>query len=129
MFGLSQPYTGHFFDAEYLEFDENTKQYKIPVKIRVKPYDISSQGVSASTKQTVLTQSMNGRPVEKSTFTVQVVEYHKYKTTDKVRIINEDKKYTILKIGEGFDSINAIANLMFPNMKSNKPTILYLGDK
>jgi hypothetical protein len=126
MFNLSQPYSGNFYEAEYLEYDETTKKFKVPILIKYKPKTDSSQGVSTTVKERIRVNE-GGRWVEKNVFTIQVVENLKYKLRDKIRILNEDKAYVIFKVGDGVDSINSITNLMFPN-SNNIPHILYLGD-
>jgi|14BtaG_2_1085337.scaffolds.fasta_scaffold32645_1 hypothetical protein len=126
MFNLSQPYSGNFYEAEYLEYDERTKKYLPPKHIRVKPKTDGSQGVSTNVKERTRVQ-LDGRWVEKLTFTVETIESYSYKLKDKIKINYEDKMYTIWKVTDGVDSLNSIANLMFPKIKTNKPYVLYLG--
>jgi len=126
MFNLNQPYSGHYFKAEWLQYDDESETYNVPVIIRFKPQDLSSKGVSASTREDVLVQEQSGREVIKSSFPIQVIENLNYQPKDKIRIIHEDKIYTILRISKGYDSINTLSSLMFPNIK-NRPTILQLG--
>lgn len=128
MFNLSQPYNGSYFKAYYIELDETTNKYLPRKEIRIKPKSDGSQGVATNVKERVSVQ-VNGGWIEKSTFTVEVVDNYNYKIRDKIEVINEgNKKYTIWKVSDGYDSVNAIANLMFPNLKSNKPYVLHLGD-
>ncbi len=127
MFNLSQPYSGNYFKAYYKEYDETLGKYKPKREIRIRPKSDGSQGVGLNIKERVRVQVNNGW-VEKSTFVVEVVENYNYKIRDKIEVVNEDKTYTIWKISDGYDSINAIANLMFPNLKSNKPYVLFLGE-
>ena len=127
MFKLSQPYTGAYYEAHYLEYDENTKKYKPRKIIRVKPKSDGSQGIATGGKERTRVQQ-DGRWMEKSTFTVEVVESYDYKIRDKIKILLEDKIYTIWKVTNGYDSVNGIANLMFPSIKTNKPYVLFLGE-
>jgi hypothetical protein len=127
MFNLSQPYNGSYYEAEYLELDETTKQYKPKKIIRFKPKTDGSQGIATGGKERMRIQE-NGRWIEKSVFVIEVIETYPYKLRDKIKILLEDKTYTIWKVVDGYDSINSIGNLMFPNLKSNKPYVLYLGD-
>ncbi len=127
MFNTSQPYTGDYFTAEWLSYNDETEEYEVPVIIRFKPQTEGSQGVSSSVKEDTLEQTQNGREVVKGTFTIQVLENHNYKARDKIRIISEDRMYTVKRKGYGYGSIMDITNLMFPN-SDNRPTILFLGD-
>lgn len=124
MFGLSQPYSGHFFYADYLEYDMNTKKYKTPVRIRIKGQ--SEIGVSTGVKETVKVNE-NGRWVIKNAFKVNVVEINKYKPKDKVKFLNEDIMYVVLKVGDNVNNPNAMVNLMFPKI-DNRDKVLYLGE-
>lgn len=126
MFNISQPYSGSYYKARYLEYDENTKKYKTPKYIRIKPKTDGSQGVALNVKERVRVNE-GGKWVEKSTFTVEVIESFPYKIRDKIELLIENKTYTIWKVADGFDSINSISNLMFPNLKTNKPFVLFLG--
>ena len=127
MFNLSQPYSGSFYNARYLEYDEVNKKYKVPKNIRLKQKSDGSQGIATGGKDRIRVQE-SGRWVEKSTWLVEVIENNPYKIRDKIEVIVENKTYTIWKVGDGFDSINAMANLMFTNLKTNKPFVLYLGE-
>ncbi|NOQ50477.1 MAG: hypothetical protein GQ557_02270 [Mycoplasmataceae bacterium] len=124
-----QMFSGHFYQAEYLEFDETTKRWDTyqPVLFRYKPAEISSQGVSASGKTTTATQNIQGSVYGKREFAISTTTNLRFKKKDKIRIINEDKTYSIKAITEGYDSINAMVNLNFPRKKSNKPHILFLA--
>jgi hypothetical protein len=126
MFNISQPYTGHFFQGEWIPYDDETEKYGVPVIIRFKPQDLSARGVSSGTRQDTLVQEQSGRETIKSSFPIQVVEQLDYKPKDKIRFVAEDKIYTILRVSKGYDSVNSLANLMFPKL-NNKPTILQLG--
>ncbi len=127
MFDIVEPYSGHFLDAEWLEYDEVNKTFKRPVHIKIKPKSDSSKGVSLGTKELISVRE-NGRWIEKSVFKIHVVDKHKYKGRDKVRILYEDKTYVVAKIGENIDHPNTIKYMMFPNLKTEFPSILYLGD-
>ena len=128
---ISQPYNGAYYEADYLESylnrTTNKYEYKTPKRIRIKPKSDGSQGVALNVKERVRV-NINGGWIEKDTFTVQVVDNNNYKIRDKIYFILEDKKYTIWKIADGVDSVNSIANLMFPKIKTNKPYVLFLGE-
>lgn len=129
IFNQFQVLSGHFYTAMYLEYDvvnKNWAKYP-PVEFRYKPADISSQGVSASGKTTRNAQNIQGNVYGKREFAISTTADLPFKNKDKILIINEDKKYDIKSITEGYDSINAIANLNFPKKKNNKPHILFLG--
>lgn len=127
MFNISQPYSGHYFIGEWIQYDSDAEDYnKPPVQVRFKPQDLSSRGVSAGTRQDELVQEQNGRETIKSMFPIQVLENLPYKPKDKFRVIHEDTVYTIRKLGDGYDSVNTIANLMFQGI-DNRPNILFLG--
>lgn len=127
-FNEFQLFSGHFYTAMYLEYDEVNKNWAKypPVEFRYKPADISSQGVSASGKTTRSSQNIQGSVFGKRQFAISTQADLPFKKKDKILIINEDKKYSINDITEGYDSINAIANLNFPRKKNNKPHILFL---
>jgi|LGVF01.2.fsa_nt_gb hypothetical protein len=123
-----QLFSGHFYHAEYMEYDESTRRWDKypPVSFRYKPADISSQGVSASGKTTREQQNIQGNVYGKREFAISTPVDLKFKVKDKIKIINEDKIYSISSITEGYDSINALSNLNFPRKKNNKPHILFL---
>jgi hypothetical protein len=123
-----QVFSGHFFLAQYLEYDEDTKRWDTypPVEFRYKPADISSQGVSASGKTTRASQNIQGSVYGKREFAISTTADIRFKKKDVIKIINEDKEYSIKAITEGYDSINSLANLNFPRKKNNKPQILFL---
>jgi len=123
-----QAFSGHFYYGEYLEYDDATKRWDKypPVQFRYKPADISSQGVSASGKTTREQQNIQGSIYGKREFAISTTASLPFKVKDKIIIINEDKKYSISSITEGYDSINAMVNLNFPRKKNNKPHILFL---
>lgn len=125
MFGLVEPYSGHFFDAEWIEYDVNNKVYKPAVKIKIKGQ--SEIGVSTGVKESVQLQDMQGRMVTKETFSINVVENHKYKIRDKIHFIEGDLMYTVYKVSDNILHPNSIANLMFPK-SNNRPKVLHLGD-
>ena len=126
MFNISQPYSAHYFEAEWLSYNDETEEYEVPIIIRFKPQDLSARGVSSGNREDVLVQEQSGREVIKSSFPIQVLENLNYQPKDKIRIINEDKMYTILRVSKGYDSINTLASLMFKSI-NNRPTILQLG--
>ena len=124
----SQLFSGHFYLAEYLQYDKDTKRWDKydPVEFRYKPADISSQGVSASGKTTTASQNISGNVYGERKFAISTTTDIQFGKKDKIRIINEDKVYSIESITEGYDSINALVNLNFPRVKKNKPHILFL---
>ena len=123
-----QMFSGHFYTAEYLEYDVTTKRWDKypPVEFRYKPLDISSQGVSASGKTTTASQNIDGNVYGKRQFVISTTTPIEFSKKDKIRIINEDKVYSIESITEGYDSINSLVNLNFPRLKVNKPQMLFL---
>ena len=129
IFNQFQVLSGHFYTAMYIEYDTSTKRWDKypPVEFRYKPADISSQGVSASGKTTRSSQNIQGSLYGKREFAISTQADLPFKHKDRIKIINEDKEYSINAITEGYDSINAIANLNFPRKKNNKPHILFLG--
>ena len=126
MFNISQPYSGHYFTGEWLQYDNELEEYEVPIIIRFKPQDLSAKGVSAGTRQDELVQEQSGREVIKSSFPIQVIEQYDYQPKDKFRFVAEDIMYTIVRVSKGYDSVNTLANLMFPKL-NNRPTILQLG--
>jgi hypothetical protein len=124
MFNIVQPYSGHFIDAEWLKYNDETELHEIPIPIKIKGF--AGIGVSTGIKETIRVME-NSRWVNKNTLKIHTIEVHDYKPMDKVRIVSEDRLYTVVKVNEDFNHINAMANLMFPNLK-NKPMILYLGE-
>lgn len=120
--------SGHFYTAKYIEYDEATKRWDTypNVEFRYKPADISSQGVSASGKTTRGTHNIQGSVYGKREFAISTTADLRFKKKDRIKIINEDKEYSIGAITEGYDSINALVNLNFPRKKNNKPHILFL---
>jgi hypothetical protein len=123
-----QLFSGHFYLAEYLQYDVELKNYAKypPVEFRYKPADISSQGVSASGKTTTSTQNISGNVYGKREFAISTTAPIIFGKKDKIRIINEDRLYSIESITEGYDSINSLVNLNFPRLKKNKPQIIFL---
>ena len=125
----SQLFSGHFYYAEYLQYDvidKNFVKYP-PVKFRFKPAEISSQGVSASGKTTTEAQNILGNVYGKREFAISTTADIRFTKKDKIRILNEDKTYSIRAVTEGYDGINALVNLAFPKVKRNKPQILFLN--
>ena len=124
-----QLFSGHFYTAEYLQYDKDTRRWDTypAVEFRYKPADISSQGVSARGKTTTSTQDMDGYVYGKREFAISTLVDIVFSKKDKIRILNEDKIYSIEKITEGYDSIMSMVNLNFPRVKNNKPKILFLN--
>ena len=125
MFGLVEPYSGHYYEAEWIEWDETVEDYKTPVKITVKGN--SSIGVSTGIREQVRVQESNGRWVVKDTLKVHAVNNHPYKPQDVIRLLKDNSKFTIAKVTPDFNHPNSIGNLMF-KQNDNVPKVLYLGD-
>lgn len=123
MFGLIEPYSGHFYECEWREWDNINKTYKPPIIFRIKGN--AQIGVSTGIKETIQVME-NNRPVLKETFKVHAVEQHKYKPKDKVRLLLDNTDYIIAKVSDDVNHPNAMGNLMFQN--ANVPKVLYLGD-
>lgn len=121
--------SGYFYEALYYEWDEKTKKHKDPIEIRFKQADEGIQGVSSGGKKTELVNTAQGRQRTKYSFTIKVVADLPFKPRDNIKIINEDIRYTIKQIFDGFSSTNTLANLQFPKLKKNKPKILVLGEE
>ena len=121
MMNIPQPYAGHYFEAEWLKYDDETEEYLVPIIIRFKPYVTDN-----ANREDTLSQDQSGREVIKSSFVIQVLEQLDYQPKDKIRVNCEDKIYTVKKLGRDYSSINTMASLMFPKIQ-NKPNILYLG--
>ena len=123
-----QLFSSHFYLAEYTYYDETTQRYDTypPIEFRYKPASVSSQGVSASGKTTTSHQSVQGSVYGKREFAITTTADIAFKKKDKIKILNEDKPYSIEAITEGYDTINALVNLNFPRVKKNKPQILFL---
>ena len=124
MFGLVEPYSGHFFLAEYYEYDTKEKAYKPAKKIRIKGQ--SAIGISTGVKETIpVTES--GRTIDKEVFRVNVVEVHNYKRRDKVKFLETDTTYVVERVSDDILHPNGISSIMFP--KSDKrPKVLFLGE-
>ena len=123
-----QLFSSHFYLAEYIYYDKTTAKWDTypPIEFRYKPASVSSQGVSASGKTTTSHQSVEGAVYGKREFAITTIADIDFKVKDKIKILNEDKLYSIEAITEGYDSINALVNLNFPRVKKNKPHILFL---
>ena len=93
-FNQFQLLSGHFYYAEYIEYDEATRRWdKYPnVKFRYKPNDISSQGVSSGGKTTREAQNIQGSVYGKREFAISTTADLPFKKKDKIKIINEDKE-------------------------------------
>ena len=126
MMNISQPYSGNFFYAEWLEYDLDTKEYKTPIAIRYRPQEMGSSDVSATTNEQILVFE-NNKKLIKYRMTITTLENNDYKPIDKIRT-SDGIIYTIMKSNHAKDSIMAIGNLMFPNQK-NVPTVLTLGSE
>ena len=126
MFNLNQPYSGHSFDGQYIEFDEDNNIYKVPILIKIKGN--SSIGVSTGVKEVIQVQDMSGTMVSKEVFRVHVVENLPYKIRDKVKFIPTDKIYFVHKVSDDILHMNNLANMMFPKL-DNRPKVLYLGER
>ena len=122
MFDLLEPYSGHYYEAKYLEWDENNETYKPPISLLIKGH--SAIGVSSGIKEE--TQVEGSRWVSKHTFTIYVSSDIKPKVKDKFELEN-DMTYVVLRVSPDVNHPNAMANLMFQNI--NLPKVVYLGDK
>ncbi|NOQ50319.1 MAG: hypothetical protein GQ557_01470 [Mycoplasmataceae bacterium] len=123
---------GYFIEGEYYEYDikkTNGTSYKNPIKIRCKPNDAGTQGVSSGGKSIVMAQDIQGRPVTKYQFTIKVYDNLPYKPRDNFKILQENKTYTIVNVFEDYQTTNSLANLQFKNMRDNKTFVLVLGEK
>lgn len=124
MFDLVEPYSGHFYDAQYFEYDENNDTYKTPIFIKLKGH--ASIGVSSGIKESIQVQDLNGRWVAKDVLKVNTVDNKPYKIKDKIRMVYEHKDYLIMRLSDDINHPNALGNIMFTN--ANVPKVLYLGD-
>lgn len=123
MFHNVEPDSGHFFQAEYLEYNRNTKKYKPKQYLKLK--GSSGIGVSTGVKE-IIWVTENGRPVQKVTFRVGVNKNYPFKNRDKITDLTDGTVYTILKVSDDILHPNAMANLMFPH-STNRPKVLNLG--
>lgn len=123
MFGLLEPYSGQFYKAIYLEWDERNKTYKPPISLLVKGH--ANIGVSSGVKEQTQEQSSVGW-VTKHKFTIYVSDDLPIKVKDKFDIEN-DMTYVVLRVSPNVNHPNAMVNLMFPNVQN--PKVVYLGTK
>lgn len=123
MFGV-EPYSGHSFEAQWLEWDDNNKVYKPPVSILIK--GDAGIGISSGIREDVRVQDINGRWVVKKTFIINTVQNHNYKMRDKIKTIFDEETYVILKTSPDITHDNSMQSLMFPKAQ-NLPKKLYLG--
>ena len=121
--------SGYFYDAIYYEYDIDTQEYKDGLKFRYKQNDEGIQGVSAGGKKVELRQDMQGRRNTIYTFTIKTISTLPFKPMDNVKLISEEKEYTIKELFEDSSSTNNIANLQFPKVSKNKPKVLILGER
>lgn len=122
MFSQLEPYSGHYYEAEYLEWDENNNTYKTPIFVLVKGQ--TNIGVSTGVKEQTQESSGN-RWVIRHTFRINVIDDLPVKVKDK--FIIDGKDYIALKVSPNVNHPNAMGNLMFDAMAL--PTVVYLGDK
>lgn len=125
MFNISQPYSGHFFECHYIEWDRRTEDYKTPVPVSLKGY--SGIGVESGVKETVRVEVTAGRWTQKDVWKVSVVATLPFKPKDKIYSPYDDKTYVIHRVSDNILHANAMANVMFKNVR-NTPKVLYLGD-
>ena len=123
-----QLFSGHFYTAEYLKYDITTKRWDKypPVEFRYKPADTSENNFWGGRKTITEAQNILGNIYGKREFAISTTTNIEFKIKDKIRILNEDKIYSIKAITEGYDSVMAMVNLNFPRVKRNKPQILFL---
>lgn len=120
---MTQPLSGHVYDAEWLQYDKTNKEFLTPVKIKLKGF--SGIGISTGIRESVSVQNASGRWTTKQTVKVHVVEDYDFEVGDIIRF--DEKQYVIARIADDMNHPNALGNLMFKNY-SNTPKILYLGD-
>lgn len=121
--------SGYFYEALYYEWNTKTKNHNDPIEFRFKQADEGIQGVSSGGRKTELVQPMQGRPMTKHTFTIKTTADLPFKPKDNVKLLVEDRKYTIKSMYEGYTATNTIANLQFKKLSRNKPKILVLGEQ
>lgn len=127
MYNANQLMAGHFYEAEYYEHTPNTKGYVEPaITFRYRPYNQSAGGISVESENQLLTQDIIGYTSQNHSLIIETVSSIKFKPNDKVKLVGEDKWFIIQQVVIGRDSINAINNLQFKSMMSNKPKVLYL---
>lgn len=124
MFDIVEPYSGHHFTADYIEYDEKNKTYKPPRPIRIKGF--AGIGISSGVREDIRIK-VDNRWVIKSTLKIHVVESLDYKPKDRIRTNHDEKTYNVYKVGDDFNHVNAMVNQMFPRM-NKRPHVLYLGD-
>ena len=125
---FTQVLSGHYFKGLLFQYDDEIDNFIEPPKeVRFKPHDTSQRDIGSGIREDKASQELQGFPIATYSMVIQVVENFKYTIGDKFQDLTDGKVYTIKKIGRGYDSINAITNLMFPNI-DNRPKILYLGD-
>jgi hypothetical protein len=124
MFNLSEPYSGHFFTAQWVPWDEENKTYKPSISIKIKGQ--SEIGVSTGVKEQII-ERVEGRIIKKNVFRVNVVENHPYKIRDKIIFPQENITYVIHKVSDNINHPNGIVSLMF-KQSLNVPKTLYLGE-
>lgn len=123
-----QPYSGDYFYAYWYEYNERTDNFREPpIEIRFRPYDTSQRDIGTGISDEGTSQELQGFPLTNYSMVVRVLDEYNYKVGDKFKDLTDEKTYYIKKIGKGYDSINAIGNLMFPSTVT-LPKILYLGD-
>ena len=126
-----QPYEGQFYFGLYQEYDSeksNGTLYKDPIRIRYKQNDEGTQGVSSSGRGFHMVQDSQGRPIEKATYTIKVIDNHPYKVRDNFTT-NDGKTYTIVNWFIDESTVNSLNNLQFKKMRDNKIFVLVLGEK
>ena len=120
---------GYFYTCEYYEWDEKNEEYKDPIKIRYKQNDEGTQGVSSTGKSQHMEQDIQGTPIIKKLFAIKVAHPLDYKPNDRIKLLNTNETYSVLKVFDDFRSTNSILNLTFANRLDNREYVLTLGQK
>jgi len=121
--------SGYFYDAIYYEYDLDTKEYLDGISFRYKQNDEGVQGVSSGGKKAELQQVSQGRRQTVYTFTIKTIANLPFKPMDNVKLLSENRNYTITEMYEDYSSINTLDNFQFKQRTKNKPKVLILGEK
>lgn len=122
MLGIIEPYSGHFYECRWLEWDNTNEKYKSPISFRIKGN--ANIGVSTGLKETI--QIFEGsRPIDKKVMKVHTNSSLDFKPKDKVLFIQDNTKYVIVKVSDDLNHPNSMSAFQF---KSKVPKVLYLGD-
>ena len=121
---LLEPYSGHVYEVEWIEYDNKTSKYNPPVTLFVKGQ--SQIGVQSGIKETILVEEISGKMVEKSTFRVHCVSDNKIKPKDRIKFIDTNETYTVMKVSPDVNHPNNIGR-RYISRKEN-PITIYLGE-